>query len=375
VAGRPRKRIWEFLCKCVLEHSPGSKYGQTPKAWVIPRLPEETKMLEQMTLLRTCRRPACRSSLNHRPAWLRAILEQNRDCDIFVLAAMAWIIARHFVGNFLPWTKECVPVILCITGPQGTGKTRTVRETLRRLDVHVEDLPASSCESKFAGIPAERLKAVYSKAAELQLKKGRPTAVVLDDLDLAVGDFGATGTSNIHHLLSALMEIADRPTVVDGRRLDRVPMIVTCNDITKVYPVATRERRMRIVSWIPTREELLPVAIRMFDGFLSESQVSGLLLPDASELQPPPPGEATGNVVTGNHSLTTLAQLGQLKAILLDEYIDAVCESLPDQPLHAILSGEVNPAPPAGPVSAEHLERAILGLRAERESRQDYTKF
>ena len=307
-----------------------------------------------------------------RPNWLEALLQENMDGGIFVLARMAWVIVRHFVGNFLPRVRECVPVILCITGPKGTGKTMTVRETLRRLDVHVEDIPASACESELAGVPAKRLKATYRQAAELQLKEGRPTAVVLDDLDLAVGEFGATGTRNTQHLLSALMEIADRPTMVDRRRSDRVPMVVTCNDITKVYPVATRERRMRVVSWTPAREELLPVAIHMFDGLLSESQVSGLLPPDDSEEKPLPVSEA-GEVVETSPELTTLAQLGHLKAILLEEYIDAVCETLPARPLHAILSGSVNPAPPFKQVSADQLERAILRLHVERESRQDYT--
>ena len=148
-----------------------------------------------------------------------------------------------------------------------------------------------------------------------------------------------------------------------------VEQTVKCEKLKQIIDERVRTKDLdSFAVWGMKDEE----AIHMFDGLLSESQVSGLLPPDDSEEKPLPVSEA-GEVVETSPELTTLAQLGHLKAILLEEYIDAVCETLPARPLHAILSGSVNPAPPFKQVSADQLERAILRLHVERESRQDYT--
>lgn len=166
------------------------------------------------------------------------------------------------------------PLIECISGPPGMGKTYQTREALRMLGVQVCDLPGSLFESKDAGEPANAIFETYAKASKYW-DTGLVSAIVIDDVDAAIGDWGNNTqyTVNRQLVFSTLMKLADDPfsvfesgdngTKVHGRSY-RVPIFMTCNDAGKLYPPLMRPGRTRIFEWVPDRSQKAEVVGPMF---------------------------------------------------------------------------------------------------------------
>lgn len=89
------------------------------------------------------------------------------------------------------------------------------------------------------------------------------------------------------------MNLCDRPTeVVTGeywvdKQIPRVPIIVTGNDLSRLYAPLIRDGRMDKFYWQPDRSEMTQMLLRLFeaDG-LSQIECEGLV--DAFPDQVPP---------------------------------------------------------------------------------------
>jgi hypothetical protein len=79
------------------------------------------------------------------------------------------------------------------------------------------------------------------------------------------------------------MHLADSPTEASGKPLRRVPVFISGNDLSKVYPPLRRPGRMRAFPWVPTAEERRSMVAGVFVGVLREPEVARLLaaVPDA----------------------------------------------------------------------------------------------
>jgi hypothetical protein len=100
----------------------------------------------------------------------------------------------------------------------------------------------------------------------------------VDDFDTTVGEWEkSTTTVNHQQVLAQLMHLADSPTEAAGRRLHRVPVFITGNDLSKVYPPLRRPGRMRAFPWLPTQAEREAIVACILAGVLPADEVPGLL--------------------------------------------------------------------------------------------------
>ncbi len=147
------------------------------------------------------------------------------------------------------------PLILGIFGRPGDGKSFQARTHLAQRQVHVASINAADLESDRAGQPGKMVLAAYSEAGE-RTEQGQPAALLVDDFDTTVGEWAhSTGTVNHQQVLAQLMHLADSPSQTADATVRRVPVFVTGNDLTKIYPPLRRPGRLRPFTWDPTPEE------------------------------------------------------------------------------------------------------------------------
>ena len=155
------------------------------------------------------------------------------------------------------------PLFLGIDGLPGTGKTFQCKKVLEKLDYSIVTITGSELENKNAGEPAELIREKYIDAnykLKTQLTKG--AAIIFDDLDVFIGDWGnnVQYTVNRQLIFGELMSITDNPYSVGGQKTERIPIIITGNDFTKLYEPLTRPGRFERFTWIPEKEEIINIA-------------------------------------------------------------------------------------------------------------------
>lgn len=160
-------------------------------------------------------------------------------------------------------------LILGIHGEPGNGKSFNTLETLRIQGVAGNLISGGELESAQAGRPAKLIRHRYLKAADTitgRYRPPQPAALVIDDIDAGLGDWGENVqyTVNRQTCLAELMHLCDSPTLVAGRQVPRVPIIVTANDLTRLYEPVRRPGRMTLLEWKLTRDELTEVVARIF---------------------------------------------------------------------------------------------------------------
>ncbi len=176
------------------------------------------------------------------------------------------------------------PLILGVFGRPGDGKSFQLRAHLSERGVAPVSINAADLESDRAGLPGKMILDLYQDAGH-RVDEGELAAVVIDDVDTTVGEWEhSTTTVNHQQVLAQLMHLADDPTHAAGTRLRRVPVILTGNDLGKIYPPLRRPGRMRAFPWLPTESERVEVVGAMLSDLADQPAVLSLLaeLPDAS---------------------------------------------------------------------------------------------
>ena len=175
------------------------------------------------------------------------------------------------------------PLLLGVFGRSGDGKSFQIRAHLARKGVLPVSINAADLESDRAGTPGKLVLDTYIDAGH-RMEEGMPAAVVVDDFDTTVGEWEhSTTTVNHQQVLAQLMHLADSPTEASGKPLRRVPIVITGNDLSKVYPPLRRPGRMRPFPWVPTTEERREIVSAILTDVLAHEDVPVLLetLPDA----------------------------------------------------------------------------------------------
>ena len=191
------------------------------------------------------------------------------------------VIDQHLVFNLAGLNEW--PLVLGIFGRAGDGKSFQVRAHLERRSVLPVSINAADLESDRAGTPGKLVLDTYIDAGH-RIEEGMPAAVVVDDFDTTVGEWEhSTTTVNHQQVLAQLMHLADSPTEASGQRLRRVPIVITGNDLSKVYAPLRRPGRMRPFPWLPSTEERRDIVSRILADVLADEEVPVLLqkLPDA----------------------------------------------------------------------------------------------
>lgn len=161
-------------------------------------------------------------------------------------------------------------LIMGIQGPPGEGKTFQCSAILEQLGVAVVTVSGHEFESRHAGRPAELLVSRYQYASSLVRSQRAPAAVLfINDIDAGIGDFGqfVQYTVNTQQINAALMAMCDFPLRVGGEDTSRVSLLVTANDLTKLYAPLTRPGRMSVFTWRPTFSEKVAIVTSMYSDF------------------------------------------------------------------------------------------------------------
>ena len=178
------------------------------------------------------------------------------------------------------------PLILGIWGEKGCGKTFNVELACRKMGMLPIVTSAGELEDSTAGEPGAMLRRRYLTAARAMRQTGRLSCLIINDIDAGIGKFkDDLGTVNNQITHGTLMNICDNPTQVsEGTvwRSDfkstnaRVPIIVTGNDFSRLYAPLTRDGRMDLWMWEPTRDELADILYAMMsdDGLSMEECVA-----------------------------------------------------------------------------------------------------
>ena len=148
-------------------------------------------------------------------------------------------------------------------------------------------MSAGELESDRAGQPGKMIRERYRKAAELSRVRGKLSCLLINDIDAGVGRFANTQmTVNNQMVIGTLMAICDDPNRVaspnfEWRESDwirRIPIIVTGNDLSKVFAPLLRDGRMSKFYWHPSVEDLTNIVLQMYkeDG-MTRSDMEALL--------------------------------------------------------------------------------------------------
>lgn len=184
----------------------------------------------------------------------------------YVPTRFATAVALHVLRNIAVPGAE---LILGIQGPPGEGKTFQCSAVLERLGVAVVTISGNEFESRHAGRPAELLISRYQYASRLVLSRKAEAAVLfINDIDAGIGNFGelVQYTVNTQQINAVLMAMCDFPLRVGDEDTARVPVLVTANDLTKLYAPLTRPGRMSVFTWCPTVTEKVAIIAAMYSG-------------------------------------------------------------------------------------------------------------
>ncbi len=178
------------------------------------------------------------------------------------------VIAIHIVKNLMHQEVGVrPPLLLGIHGQSGIGKTYQCEQVLEYMGVKSFLISGGQLESSDAGEPARLLRRTYIKASSSLITKEANAAVVLiNDIDTGLGDWGemVQYTVNRQTVFGELMHLVDYPTFVEGQATQRIPIIITGNDFSKLYKPLLRPGRMTAFKWEPTSEEKVKIVARIF---------------------------------------------------------------------------------------------------------------
>ena len=212
------------------------------------------------------------------------------------------VVTKHVYRNVIAnisdqWTA---PLILVISGPPGVGKTYQVHRILEGLDLNIHEMSGAEFENGQAGVPAKQLLERYDQASQDYEDSKKPAVLLIDDADTVIGNWGemVQYTVNSQMVNKTLLDIADHPKKVhklrgrdyagvtlDKKSVNRIPIIMTCNDSNKFYAPLMRPGRTTIFLWNPDASTIKNVVAGIFEGILSEEDSFRLVdvLTDYSE--------------------------------------------------------------------------------------------
>jgi hypothetical protein len=182
----------------------------------------------------------------------------------YIPARFREAVLGHVLCNYVANRIGSFPLILGIHGPPGSGKTFQCEQLMAQIGVEVFRLSAADMEHEDAGMPAKMLRETYEAAGRT---KALGSVLLLNDIDVGLGDWGLQGTVNRQLLFGELMRITDDPAPPDGDGLRRVPIVMTGNDFRVMYYPLLRPGRTALFEWRPSRDETCEVVSRLFPEY------------------------------------------------------------------------------------------------------------
>ncbi|RDY01542.1 Ribulose bisphosphate carboxylase/oxygenase activase, chloroplastic [Mucuna pruriens] len=201
----------------------------------------------------------------------------GKDSDIVfdyrqkVTRSFEYLQVCHIVKNYLAHLLNTkVPLILGIWGGKGQGKSFQTELIFQAMGIVPVIMSAGELESERAGEPGRLIRERYRTASQVVQNQGKMSCLMINDIDAGLGRFGNTQmTVNNQIVVGTLMNLSDNPTRVsvgqDWRESDvtnRIPIIVTGNDLSTIYAPLIRDGRM---DKQPNHEDILNIVQRMYE--------------------------------------------------------------------------------------------------------------
>eukprot|EP00798_Chlamydomonas_sp_ICE-L_P019347 gene19347-25995_t len=198
--------------------------------------------------------------------------------DYYISPRFLEKVAIHFAKNYLVATgvidskKAPMPLLLGIWGEKGMGKSFQTELVFKKLGVEAVIMSAGELEHEWAGTPGRLIRERYRKAADMSKTRGKFTCLMINDIDAGIGHQKNTQmTVNNQIVTGTLMNICDDPTRVsigsewnEKDIIRRTPIIVTGNDLSKIFAPLLRDGRMDKFYWNPSSDELVNILYHMY---------------------------------------------------------------------------------------------------------------
>ncbi|KAL8464434.1 hypothetical protein ACS0TY_034093 [Phlomoides rotata] len=205
--------------------------------------------------------------------------------DYYIAPVFLDKVVCHMVKNYIAHLLNTkVPLILGVWGGKGQGKTFQTELIFRSMGVEPIIMSAGELESDRAGEPGRLIRERYRTASQVVQNQGKMSCLMINDIDAGLGIFGNTQmTVNNQIVVGTLMNLSDNPTRVstgqawrESDTTHRIPIIVTGNDLARIYAPLIRDGRMDKFYWQPTQEDIVNIVQRMYekDGITRDEVVS-----------------------------------------------------------------------------------------------------
>lgn len=214
-------------------------------------------------------------------AWGKNVVDKSSFYTIgrvVISRRFANVAFSHMLGNI--YNTPNYPLIFAIHGPPGHGKSMQASKLLESWGVNIFYISGSELEGAVASGPAIEIRNKYRDASRHISEKNTPSCLFIDDIDAGIGDFGAKTSDTVNRQIvsSLLMNLADKPTLLQDERVERVPIFVTANRLESLYVPLRRPGRMTSLYWRAEGGYLLEIIRQIFGHILQNSQVEELLV-------------------------------------------------------------------------------------------------
>ncbi|KAA8542024.1 hypothetical protein F0562_023176 [Nyssa sinensis] len=207
--------------------------------------------------------------------------------DYYIAPVFMDKVVCHIVKNFIAHLLNTkVPLILGIWGGKGQGKSFQTELIFQAMGIEPVIMSAGELESERAGEPGRLIRERYRTASQVVQNQGKMSCLMINDIDAGLGRFGNTQmTVNNQIVVGTLMNLSDNPTRVSigqGWResdvTNRIPIIVTGNDLSTIYAPLIRDGRMDKFYWQPNHEDIVNIVHRMYDkDGISRNEVASIV--------------------------------------------------------------------------------------------------
>lgn len=206
--------------------------------------------------------------LTFKPIELKPSMRRSDD-RVFIDKEFEKRILTHIIANSL--NKSIAPCFLAIEGKMGEGKTVQTISTCFNHGVHVYYFSGSQLAGNLERDSVKELEDTYNYL-ENNTKEKVYNVIIIDDFHLSVASCAenVSRTVNSQLLTGYLMKIADAAKSLSGKK---TPIILIANSFENLYLPLTRDGRMDLFKWEPSKMQKRNIIYKIYKGILNENSI------------------------------------------------------------------------------------------------------
>lgn len=204
--------------------------------------------------------------ITFKPKELKPARDRKNMNAIFLDKEFERKVLLHIITNSLQ--KNMSPCFLAIEGKMGEGKTVQTINTCFKHGIHPYYFSSSQLAGNLEGDSIKELEATYNYLLEHD-KEDSFSVIIIDDFHLSIAscDESTSKTVNSQILTDYLMSIADTTKATPGKK---IPFILVANTFEQLYSPLTRDGRMKLFKWEPSKEQKRSIIYQMYNDILIE---------------------------------------------------------------------------------------------------------